>query len=558
MKDCVMIQIFSQKRLPLKGDGQLHRVNNFMQLFREKQSSVLRPTLLKLSSHTTMATEDDTLLDSISENSSSGSPQMVDSVISESWTDLNENDVEENLPSPPLSEIIERAVVVLEKHIGNVMNWRAKKISDLAAVTASAHGGNSCTNAQTVSAKDSRTDSITLDDLQRKELVQFISTIASMYNNVLYHNFEHASHVLASSDSLIQMLQTNDKRVTASGSGAKSQSTSGDELEASEEKRHHLTTFGISSCPMTHLALIFSALVHDVEHQGVGNKQLIEENDVLAQRYAGKSVAENNSLDVSLDLLHQDCYSNLRKCMFGDKENSTGNARIEMEHDELLFQHVILNVIQATDISSQDRLEINKKKWKRAFEDTNSRSRCCCQLQVSRQTRRGSAPPPFTTKSKASSRSRRLSLSLDIDERSPTCTACTTSSNECLVHINYLRASSVLEQLIQAADVAHSMQCWPIFLKWNAKLYDELWAAKLAGRGADVSEVWFKGQIGFFDNYIMPLAKRLGQCGVFGELGTLFLENATENRTRWLDEGEERCKEMHERVLRLQGDATQS
>ena len=140
-----MIQIFSQKRLPLKGDGQLHRVNNFMQLFREKQSSVLRPTLLKLSSHTTMATEDDTLLDSISENSSSGSPQMVDSVISESWTDLNENDVEENLPSPPLSEIIERAVVVLEKHIGNVMNWRAKKISDLAAVTASAHGGNSCT-----------------------------------------------------------------------------------------------------------------------------------------------------------------------------------------------------------------------------------------------------------------------------------------------------------------------------------------------------------------------------------------------------------------------------
>lgn len=37
-----------------------------------------------------------------------------------------------------------------------------------------------------------------------------------------------------------------------------------------------------------------------------------------------------------------------------------------------------------------------------------------------------------------------------------------------------------------------------------------------AGRGGDPSEFWAKGEIGFFDFYIIPLAKKLKECGVFG------------------------------------------
>lgn len=519
-------------------------VNLFMQIFKEEVSSALRPTLLKFSSHTTAATEEDTLLDSTSENSSAG-PQMVESVNSESWSEINEHDVDNTLSSPPLCEIIQRSVVILEKHIVNVMNWREKKITRLSAVTGTAHGGISDTHkngdVRTTSSEGGRTDNISFNPQQRKELVDYVTTIASMYKHVLYHNFEHASHVLASSDSLISMLQMNHKAVSAVGTESGSD-------ESSVAESHHLLTFGISGSPMTHLSLILSALVHDVEHQGVGNKQLIEENDLLAIRYNGKSVAENNSLDVSLDILHKECYSNLRKCMFGDKDTASVEVKNEFDHDEKLFRNIMLNVIQATDISSQDRLEMNKAKWKRAFQDSSdSLSNCCCQTKA---IRRGSLPPTF--KPRANSQPRRPSLDLDNGPRP--CPAC----NECLIHINYLRASSVLEQLIQAADVAHSMQSWPIFIKWNTKLYDELWAAKLAGRGADVSKVWFKGQIGFFDSYIMPLAKRLEECGVFGDRGPLFMENAKENRTRWLQEGEELCNEMHRRVLRMQGDISQS
>ena len=34
--------------------------------------------------------------------------------------------------------------------------------------------------------------------------------------------------------------------------------------------------------------------------------------------------------------------------------------------------------------------------------------------------------------------------------------------------------------------------------------------------GADPSAFWYKGELGFFDNYICPLAKKLKECNVFG------------------------------------------
>jgi len=43
----------------------------------------------------------------------------------------------------------------------------------------------------------------------------------------------------------------------------------------------------------------------------------------------------------------------------------------------------------------------------------------------------------------------------------------------------------------------------------------------------------------FFDFYIIPLAKKLKECGVFGMTSDEFLKYAVENRKRWEDEGHE-------------------
>jgi hypothetical protein len=44
-----------------------------------------------------------------------------------------------------------------------------------------------------------------------------------------------------------------------------------------------------------------------------------------------------------------------------------------------------------------------------------------------------------------------------------------------------------------------------------------LWGAYKAGRAAsDPSVTWYKGEIGFFDFSVIPVAKKLDSCGVFG------------------------------------------
>ena len=64
----------------------------------------------------------------------------------------------------------------------------------------------------------------------------------------------------------------------------------------------------------------------------------------------------------------------------------------------------------------------------------------------------------------------------------------------------------------------------------------------------DPSEFWYKGEIGFFDFYIIPLAKKLKDCGVFGVASDEYLTYAIQNRREWEARGEAVVSEMVERV----------
>ena len=66
----------------------------------------------------------------------------------------------------------------------------------------------------------------------------------------------------------------------------------------------------------------------------------------------------------------------------------------------------------------------------------------------------------------------------------------------------------------------------------------EMYTAFRNGRAdSDPSEGWYKGELGFFDFYIIPLAKKLGTCGVFGVSSDEYLNYAQENRKEWTNEG---------------------
>jgi hypothetical protein len=238
---------------------------------------------------------------------------------------------------------------------------------------------------------------------------------------------------------------------------------------ANQTELMHNYTHGICGDPMAAFAIVFSALIHDVDHQGVSNAQLIKEEPEASAVYRNKSVAEQNSLDVSWDLLMEDRFLNLRKAIFGN--------RTEL----MRFRQLIVNVVLATDIFDKEMNALRRDRWERAFHPSSD-----------------------------------------------------TSPQE----IRDLRATIVIEHIIQASDVCHCMQHWHVYSKWNKKLFFEMYSAYSKGRtNADPSESWYEGEISFFDNYIIPLAQKLQDCNVFGAFSDEFMNYAMSNRTEWKEKG---------------------
>jgi hypothetical protein len=79
----------------------------------------------------------------------------------------------------------------------------------------------------------------------------------------------------------------------------------------------------------------------------------------------------------------------------------------------------------------------------------------------------------------------------------------------------------------------------------------------LDGRAdANPADTWYRGEIGFFDFYIIPLAKKLKDCGVFGVSSDEYLSYAEQNRLEWEQRGEEIVKEMVASAEGMKGSKT--
>lgn len=113
------------------------------------------------------------------------------------------------------------------------------------------------------------------------------------------------------------------------------------------------------------------------------------------------------------------------------------------------------------------------------------------------------------------------------------------------------KATIVIEYLIQASDVAHTMQQWHVYRKWNERLFMEFYQAYVDGRGeVDPSIGWYEGEIGFFDHYIIPLTQKLKDCGVFGSSSSEYLNCAIRNRDEWKVRGQDVVSEMMAKVTK--------
>jgi len=151
-----------------------------------------------------------------------------------------------------------------------------------------------------VASQQKNADSIELPPIVLEQLKEYVTTIAYMYPPNPFHNFAHASHVVKS-------VMKHMNRIIAPSNVV----DVGNDQKNSKAAALHDHTYGITSDPLTQFACVFSALIHDVDHPGVPNARLVEEDREIAAVYNNRSVAEQNSLDLSWKLLMEDRFRDL-------------------------------------------------------------------------------------------------------------------------------------------------------------------------------------------------------------------------------------------------------
>jgi class 3 adenylate cyclase len=302
----------------------------------------------------------------------------------------------------------------------------------------------------------------------KEQLHSYVSGIANLYRDeVPFHNFEHASHVIMSATKLMKRIMSPEG-IDWDLRGIRDDN----ERRIAIARQVHEVTYGLSSDHLMQFSVVFSALVHDVDHTGMTNKELIDVDDPAAHTYRNKCVAEQNSVDVAWNLLMDDKYSDLRACIFSS------------DFEQKRFRELIVDAVLATDIADGELGLLRKSRWEQAF-----------QAKASTDVE-----------------------AIDLDRK----------------------ATIVFEHIIQASDVCHCMQHWHTYQKFNSRLFEERYVAHRRGVVSDPPWVgWYKGEIWFFDNYIIPLAQKLHECGVFGVSYHEYLNYAQENRLEWERKGHE-------------------
>jgi hypothetical protein len=218
------------------------------------------------------------------------------------------------------------------------------------------------------------------------------------------------------------------------------------------------------------------ALQSKVDHAGVPNSQLVKEQAPAALKYQGRSVAEQNSVDVAWNLLLQQPFVHFRHALC--------STVTEMQ----CFRQLIVNIVMATDLMDPDLKILRQVRWNKAFATADI----------------GTAESSFEVLS--------------------------TLGGDNVHH----KTTVVLETLIQVSDVLHMMQHWHVYRKWNQRLFYEMMMAYHQGQAeTNPTDVWYQGELSYFDFYIIPLAKKLEACGSFGVSSDEYLCFALKNRAEW-------------------------
>jgi len=259
-------------------------------------------------------------------------------------------------------------------------------------------------------------------------------------------------------------------------------------------------SLGFSSDLLAVFACAFGALIHDVQHPGVPNFQLKEENPALAAKFKSRCIAEQNSFTVAWDLLSEDRFEDLRNVIYRNESEATR------------FRHLVIQAVMATDLFDKDNATFREGRWNKAFDATAT----------------GEESPIQVLDRKDTLVLEHLTMAADIAH----------TMQHWYVLVLRLISYFFSEMAAHLSYLCRSCHIRDIYRKWNTLLFEEMYAAYKSGRAEkDPSSTWYGGEIWFFDNHVIPLATKIQQFGCFGIMGEDLLKNAKENRREWEGRG---------------------
>jgi hypothetical protein len=290
-------------------------------------------------------------------------------ITSQAWAELGQGEDPDVAASRDLNVIVERLTALL---LIRIVAWLQppETYTDL-----------STSNISKKTLDGTRTWPEVLTRQVMDELQLYVKTVLEGYQTVPYHNFEHCYHVTISVNKVMDMIM--------------------EPLSYFVENAPE--TYGFKDDPLMQLALLFAALIHDVEHRGVSNRQLANEDDHLAIQFNDTSVMEQHSLFFAFSELLKPEYQVLRDTVFPEKE------------DYRRFRKAVVNLVLCTDIADPERSQLSKSKWKEAFGDPYE----TVERKMRKARNNERRPSSSKSNSKAHRRMSTQSLLSEISQESP-------------------------------------------------------------------------------------------------------------------------------------------
>eukprot|EP00934_Nitzschia_sp_Nitz4_P002898 Nitzschia sp. Nitz4//scaffold52_size167869//46818//50525//NITZ4_002268-RA/size167869-processed-gene-0.157-mRNA-1//-1//CDS//3329554011//2888//frame0 len=181
-------------------------------------------------------------------------------------------------------------------------------------------------------APQGRPSEVTLSPNVVNQINDFVTTISQSYRGIPFHNFIRATHTAMFLHNFLQ--EINKRRSSASD---------GDCLEA------------IAGDPLIQFSLMFAALIHDADHSGAPNEVLAKEQPDFAKVYKGRLIAEQHSLELSWELLMDECFHELQQSICSTKA------------ELVRFRQLLVNLVLATDFNDKELSGIRSLRWEEAF-----------------------------------------------------------------------------------------------------------------------------------------------------------------------------------------------